>query len=61
MFLHMNLKCCNLPCLVPSDLVYFYKQELGAFFESLGKNPEESSFGHEIVSGNSKHEVNTTS
>ena len=26
MFLHMNFKCCNLPCLVILDLTDFYKQ-----------------------------------
>ena len=37
MFLHMNFKCCNLPCLVPSDLTYFHKQVLNAFLASRSK------------------------
>ena len=57
MFLHMNFKCCNLPCLVTSDLTYFHKQVLNAFFASRSKTPEETTFQNEILWGNNKFKV----
>ena len=57
MFIHMNFKCCNLPCLVTSDLTDFYKQVLNAFFASRSKTAEETSFQNEIPWGNNKFKV----
>ena len=42
-------KCCNLPCLVTSDLTDFYKQVLNAFFASRSKTAKETSFQNEIL------------
>ena len=54
MFIHMNFKCCNLPCLVTSDLTDFYKQVLNAFFASRSKTAEETTFQNEILWENNK-------
>ena len=57
MFIHMNFKCCNLPCLVTSDRTNFYKQVLNACFASRSKTAEETSFQNEILWGNNKFKV----